>query len=67
MTEVLSFAKTGTCFLLIVTGRKKKKFFFPGVISLYIFASGTQPELNKHLSKLIETMFKKDAKLLHGT
>lgn len=54
-----SLLKQEPVFLLIVTERRKKKFFFPGVISSYIFASGTQPELNKHLSKLIETMFKK--------
>ena len=42
MTEVLSFAKTGTwCFAHSNWKEEKKKKHFPGVLSLYIFVSGT--------------------------
>lgn len=41
MTEVLSFAKTGTWCLAHSNWKEEKKKHFPGVISLYIFVSGT--------------------------
>lgn len=67
MAKVLSCAKTGTwCFAHSNWKEKKKKKHCLGVISFCIFVSGTQPELNKHLLKLIETMFKKMLSS-HGT
>jgi hypothetical protein len=41
MTEVLSFAKTGTWCFAHSNWKEEKKKHFPGVLSLYIFVSGT--------------------------
>lgn len=59
MAKVLSFAKTGTWCFAHSNWKEEKKKHIVQVLFLSVSLFLTQPELNKHLLKLIETMFKK--------